>query len=115
MVRKVGLKRGRWKTGLGRELLREVDALRTRKGISIEEARRELHADEAKGWKKFTLNNLRPRYREAARAEKQLEGRDFASTRAFLDEVVGNISWDDVQRKFKGLKVGRPKIGRRRN
>jgi hypothetical protein len=68
MVRKVGLKRGRepsWKSGLGRELLHEVAALRTKKEIGIEEALRELHAEAAKGWKKFTLNNLGPRYREA--------------------------------------------------
>jgi hypothetical protein len=116
-VRKVGLKRGRkpsWER-LGRELLRDVDALRKKKGINIKEALRELHADKAKGWHRFSLNSLGPRYREAARAERKLEARTFASTRAFLDKVLGNISWDDVERKFKDLKIGRPKIGRRRN
>jgi hypothetical protein len=97
-------KRGRkpsWKSGLGRELLREVDALRSTENMELDEALEELRADKTKGWKKFTLNNLRPRYREAARAEKA-----ESKSCAFFDEVLGRISHDELQRRFKNMKFG---------
>jgi hypothetical protein len=107
-IHQVRRKRGRkpsWKSGLGRELLREVDALRTKKKIGIEEALEELRGDKAKGWKNYSLNSLGPRYREAVRAEKT-ELKLLSATMAFLTKVSGKLSQDDMRRQFKDMKIG---------
>jgi hypothetical protein len=107
-IDQVSRKRGRkpsWKSGLGRELLREVDALRAKKKIGIEEALEQLRADKAKGWKKHPISSLGTRYREAARAEKA-KLKKLSSTIAFLTKVLGKLSQDDLRRKFKDMKIG---------
>ena|SRR6266478_1425127 len=107
-INQVSRKRGRkpsWKSGLGRKLLREVDALREKKKIGIKEALKELRDDKTKGWKKHPIDSLGSRYREAARAEK-VELKTLSATIAFLDMVSGKLSQDDLREKFKDMKIG---------
>jgi hypothetical protein len=107
-IHKVRRKRGRkpsWKSGLGLQLLREVDALRAEKKIGVKAALEELRKDEAKGWKRHPLSGLGARYREAAQAEKK-ELKKVSATIAFLDKVLGKISLDDLRLKFKDMKIG---------
>jgi hypothetical protein len=106
-INQVSRKRGRkptWKSGLGRELLDEVYALREKKKIGIKEALKELRGDKTKVWKKHPIDSLGPRYREAARAEK-VQLKTLSATIAFLDMVSGKLSQDDLREKFEDMKI----------
>jgi hypothetical protein len=119
--RRVRRKRGRkpsWKSGLGQELLREVDALRAEKKIGVKAALQDLQKDKAKGWTKYHLNSLGPRYREAVRAEK-MKLKALSAAIAFLDKVFSReISHEELRERFKDMKFGQfkdMKVGQRRN
>ena len=60
-----------WKAGLAVELLRDVEALRAQKRISISAAIRILCEDKNSPWRKFTEGNLVTRHREARKIERQ--------------------------------------------
>jgi hypothetical protein len=102
-INKVSRKRGRkpsWKSGLGQELLGEVDALRAKKKIGIGKALEELRADKTKAWKKYPKNSLSTRYREAVQAEKA-ELKKLSSTLAFLTKVFGKLPAENLRRNSK--------------
>jgi hypothetical protein len=66
-------KRGRkksWKAGLGAQLVREVEALKTQQFGTYLEAIEALRRDKAKHWHSFTKENLITRHREARKAER---------------------------------------------
>jgi hypothetical protein len=67
-------RRGRkpsWQAGLGKELVREVEAVQAAKRVGYDEAIKILRSDRTKDWKKFHQASLVTRHREAVRAEKK--------------------------------------------
>src|SRR5262249_21173243 len=71
-----------WKTGLGDELVRAVDDVKSRTGKGTKEAIAELPKEPR--WKKYTAQNLEARYRET-RAQQRV----FASLHeAWLNDIA---------------------------
>jgi|EndMetStandDraft_8_1072994.scaffolds.fasta_scaffold510064_1 hypothetical protein len=67
-------KRGRkptWKTGLGDELVRAVEDVKSRTGKRTEDAITQLKEEPGGIWGRYTVENLRTRHREAKRHQEQ--------------------------------------------
>jgi hypothetical protein len=72
-----------WKTGLGDELVRDVDDVKSRTGKRTGDAIAELQKKPGGKWEPYTRENLEARYREARARQKAL-----ASLReAWLNEI----------------------------
>jgi hypothetical protein len=61
-----------WKTGLGDELVRAVEDARSRTGKGTEDAIAMLKNERGGRWRRYTLQSLGARYREARRWQKTL-------------------------------------------
>ena len=76
-----------WKTGLGDELVRDVDDVKSRTG-KRRGAIAELQKEPGGKWKKYDPKSLAARYREARRRQKALA----SLNEAWLNEVATAIS-----------------------
>jgi predicted Holliday junction resolvase-like endonuclease len=75
-----------WKVGLGDELVRAVQDVKSQTGMRTQDAIRKLQQD--KPWKRFTVENLGARYREAKLSQRFRKLADRAR-RQTLDELSG--------------------------
>jgi hypothetical protein len=67
-------KRGRhptWKAGLGLDLVRAVQDVKSQTGMRTQDAIRKLQKDKPGTWGRYTVPNLCARYREAKRGEER--------------------------------------------
>ena len=60
-----------WKTGLGDELVRAVEDVKSRTGKRTEDAIAKLKGESGGTWGRYTVENLGARYREAKRHQEQ--------------------------------------------
>ena len=60
-----------WKTGLGDELVRAVEDVKSRTGEGTEDAIAKLKGEPGGKWGRYTVENLGTRYREAKRHQEQ--------------------------------------------
>ena len=60
-----------WKTGLGDELVRAVEDVKSRTGKRTEDAIAKLKGEPGGKWGRYTVENLGTRYREAKRHQEQ--------------------------------------------
>ena len=60
-----------WKTGLGDELVRAVEDVKSRTGKCTEDAIAKLKEEPGGMWGRYTVENLGTRYREAKRHQEQ--------------------------------------------
>jgi hypothetical protein len=60
-----------WKTGLGDELVRAVEDVKSRTGKRTKDAIAKLKEESGGTWGRFTVENLGARYREAKRHQEQ--------------------------------------------
>jgi hypothetical protein len=87
-------KRGRkpsWKSGLGIELVREIDALQQTNNMNYEQAIAVLRKDKEKAWRKYTLPNLITRHREARRLEQHRRRLVEQSKASPLSQAMGAV------------------------
>jgi hypothetical protein len=96
-------KRGRhrtWKAGLGDELVREVQDVKSQTGMRTEDAIRKLQKDKPGTWGRYTVVNLGARYREAKRHQEQFrklveKARELRARGQILDGLLGLLLTDE--------------------
>jgi hypothetical protein len=64
-----------WKTGLGDELVRAVQDVKSKTGMSTQDAIRKLQTDKPKTWGRYTIQNLGARYKETKRGQERFRRR----------------------------------------
>jgi hypothetical protein len=104
-------KRGRhrtWKAGLGDELVRAVEDVKSRTGKGTEDAIAELQEEPGGMWGRYTVENLGARYREAKRHQEQFrklveEARELRARGQMLDGLLGLLLTDENQRTRKNV------------
>jgi hypothetical protein len=89
-----------WKTGLGDELVRAVEDVKSRTGKGTEDAIAELQKEPGGMWGRYTVENLGPRYREAKRHQEQFrklveEARELRARGQMLDGLLGLLLTDE--------------------
>src|SRR5262249_6066703 len=77
-----------WKDGLGSELVRDVDALRTTEKMNDKQAIETLRNDKNKRWGSYSQSNLITRHREARKVEQ--DPRHFAE-RSSISQAMGTV------------------------
>ena len=88
-------KRGRrrtWKSGLGDDLVRDVEALTAKGKMKIEDAIKKLHTDSSE-WRRYTLPNLITREREARRERKERHRLALELRKSGLIAGLGGLTW----------------------
>jgi hypothetical protein len=89
-----------WKMGLGDEIVRAVQDVKSQTGMSTQDAIRELQKDKLGMWGSYTVESLGPRYREAKRQREQfrklVEGaRERRARGEVLDGLLGLLLTDE--------------------
>jgi hypothetical protein len=64
-----------WKTGLGDELVRAVQDVKSQTGMGTQDAIRKLQEDKPRTWGRYTIQNLGARYKEAKRGQERFRRR----------------------------------------
>src|SRR5262249_2866023 len=64
-----------WKTGLGDELVRAVQDVKSQTGMRTQDAIRKLQKDKPKTWGRYTIQNLGARYKETKRGQERFRRR----------------------------------------
>ena len=64
-----------WKTGLGDELVRAVQDVKSKTSMRTQGAIRKLHEDNPKTWGRYTIQNLGARYKETKRGQERFRRR----------------------------------------
>jgi hypothetical protein len=89
-----------WKTGLGDELVRAVQDVKSQTGMGTQDAIRKLRTDKLGMWGRYTVESLGPRYREAKRQQERfrkfVEGaRERRARGEVLDGLLGLLLNDE--------------------
>jgi hypothetical protein len=89
-----------WKTGLGDELVRAVQDVKSQTGMRTEDAIRKLQEDKPGTWGRYTVENLGARYREAKHHQEQFrklveEARELRARGQILDGLLGLLLTDE--------------------
>jgi hypothetical protein len=89
-----------WKTGLGDELVRAVQDVKSRTGKGTEDAIAELQEKPGGMWGRYTVENLGARYREAKPHQERLrklveEARELRARGQILDGLLGLLLTDE--------------------
>src|SRR5262249_14716737 len=82
-----------WKVGLGDELVRAVQDVKSQTGMRTEDAIRKLQEDKRGMWRRYTVENLGARYPEAKLNQRFRKLADRAR-RQTLDELSGLLPTD---------------------
>jgi hypothetical protein len=96
-------KRGRkstWKAGLGFDLVRAVEDVKSQTGMRTQDAIRKLQKDKSGRWGLYTVESLGARYREAKRQQEQFrkrveEARELRARGQKLDGLLGLLLTDE--------------------
>ena len=89
-----------WKTGLGDELVRAVEDVKSRTGKGTEDAIAELKTEPGGIWGPYSVENPGARYREAKRHREQFrklveEARELRARGHVLDGLLGLLLTDE--------------------
>jgi hypothetical protein len=89
-----------WKTGLGDELVRAVQDVKSQTGMRTQDAIRKLQKDKPGMWGRYTVENLGARYQEAKRHQEQFrklveEARELRARGRVLDGLLGLLLTDE--------------------
>jgi hypothetical protein len=89
-----------WKTGLGDELVRAVQDVKSQTGMRTQDAIRTLQKDNPRTWGRHTVPNLGARYQEAKHRQEQFrklveEARELRARGQTLDGLLGLLLTDE--------------------
>jgi hypothetical protein len=89
-----------WKTGLGDELVRAVQDVKSQTGMGTKDAIRKLQKDKPGTWGRYTVENLGASYREAKRHQERFrklveEARELRARGQILDGLLGLLLTDE--------------------